>query len=347
VLSNLNESRNEWCSRLVAILTPLIMEGVRSIFAESWKLSMETNELEKYLMTFQNFLCRVPKWNSNIIEDEKKRIVEKSGCGYLEDLITCVHIIQLKVLTCVRVGTRQKKIDISIPKLNDFIHKVYITVASKVYRNAYLFDKYATAIVQQRNSREFEVIVEECILRTIRDSIPTETIVRAYLDVSIEQEEEEVISAGATEGANEGAGAGADEGSGTEGGSTGGADKAASTKIEDSTEPPSVVPSITNIDDKPVITKLSFNDIDQALNDDGRVEEIVAPKTDERLDDISTMRYNQRRAEEEDDDDDDRIKISDDVDLDLGAMDLNPMFSGAAAAAGGGDNIDLGIEEFA
>jgi hypothetical protein len=308
------------------------MEGVRSIFAESWKLSMETNELEKYLMTFQNFLCRVPKWNSNIIEDEKKRIVEKSGCGYLEDLITCVHIIQLKVLTCVRVGTRQKKIDISIPKLNDFIHKVYITVASKVYRNAYLFDKYATAIVQQRNHREFEVIVEECILRTIRDSIPTETIVRAYLDVSIEQEEEEIINGGA--GAEDSATA-------TEGA---GADKEASTKTED-TEPPSVVPSITNIDDKPVITKLSFNDIDQALNDDGRVEEIVAPKTDERLDDISTMRYNQRRAEEEDDDDD-RIKISDDVDLDLGAMDLNPMFGGAAAS-GGGDNIDLGIEDFA
>ena len=338
MLSNLNESRNEWCSRLVAILTPLIMEGVRSIFAESWKLSMETNELEKYLMTFQNFLCRVPKWNSNIIEDEKKRIVEKSGCGYLEDLITCVHIIQLKVLTCVRVGTRQKKIDISIPKLNDFIHKVYITVASKVYRNAYLFDKYASAIVQQRNHREFEVIVEECILRTIRDSIPTETIVRAYLDVSIEQEEEEVISGGATEG-----GSGSTEGGSTEGGSV--KDKEASTNFEDSTEPPSVVPSITNIDDKPVITKLSFNDIDQALNDDGRVEEIVAPKTDERLDDISTMRYNQRRAEEEDDEDDERIRISDDVDLDLGAMDLNPMFSGAAAAAG--DNIDLGIEDFA
>jgi hypothetical protein len=307
------------------------MEGVRSIFAESWKLSMETNELEKYLMTFQNFLCRVPKWNSNIIEDEKKRIVEKSGCGYLEDLITCVHIIQLKVLTCVRVGTRQKKIDISIPKLNDFIHKVYITVASKVYRNAYLFDKYASAIVQQRNHREFEVIVEECILRTIRDSIPTETIVRAYLDVSIEQEEEEVINGGA----------GAEDAATDKEVST---NDTASTKTED-TEPPSVVPSITNIDDKPVITKLSFNDIDQALNDDGRVEEIVAPKTDERLDDISTMRYNQRRAEEEDDDDD-RIKISDDVDLDLGAMDLNPMFGGAAAG-GGGDNIDLGIEDFA
>ena len=60
VLSNLNESRNEWCSRLVAILSPLVMEGVRSIFNESWKLSLDTNEVEKYLMTFQYFLCRVP-----------------------------------------------------------------------------------------------------------------------------------------------------------------------------------------------------------------------------------------------------------------------------------------------
>lgn len=328
VLSNLNESRNEWCSRLVAILTPLIMEGVRSIFAESWKLSMETNELEKYLMTFQNFLCRVPKWNSNIIEDEKKRIVEKSGCNYLEDLITCVHIIQLKVLTCVRVGARQKKIDISIPKLNDFIHKVYINVASKVYRNAYLFDKHATAIVQQRNAREFEVIVEECILRTIRDSIPTETIVRAYLDVSVEQEEEEVIGGDPT--SNED-GVEAKEDAVTK-------EEEALSKVEENPIP-SVVPSITNIDEKPVITKLSFNDIDQALGDDGRVEEISAPKTIERLEDISTMRYNQRREDEEDDDDNDRIKISDDnIDLDLGAMDLDSLL-------GPEEPIDLGIQE--
>lgn len=326
VLSNLNESRNEWCSRLVAILSPLVMEGVRSIFNESWKLSLDTNEVEKYLMTFQNFLCRVPKWNPNIIENEKCRIVEKSGCNYLEDLITCVHVIQLKVLTCVRVGTRQKKIDISIPKLNDFIHKVYINTASKVYRNAYLFDKHATAIIQQRNNREFEVIVEECILRTIRESIPTEAIVRAYLDVSVEQEEEEVFLK--------------EEDDKTS------ANKAAEDKsveeapaIADPEAPPSVVPSITNIDDKPIITKLSFNDIDQALNEDGRVEEISAPKTEERLEDISRMRYEQRRAEEEDDDND-RIKISDDVELDLGAMDL-----------GGGPNdtlpIHLDIEEFA
>ena len=138
VLSNLHESRNEWCSRLVSIFCPLVVEGIQSIFKEAWKVCEDTNEKSKYLMTFQNFLSRIPKWNSVIVEQEKERIIERSGCNYLEDLITCVHIIQLKVLTCIRVGNRQKKIDITIPKLENFIHKVYIHVARKVYMNVYL-----------------------------------------------------------------------------------------------------------------------------------------------------------------------------------------------------------------
>ena len=115
-VSSLHESRNEWASRLVTILTPAIIDGYRSIFDEALKLCQENNEIDKYLMTFQNFITRIPKWNPTIIETEKKRICDKSGCVYLEDLITCVHIIQLKILTAMRVGQKQKKIDIHIPK---------------------------------------------------------------------------------------------------------------------------------------------------------------------------------------------------------------------------------------
>ena len=97
-VNSLTESQNEWCARLVSVLTPLIISGFRSIFDEAWKLCVENNEESKYLMTFQNFISRIPKWNQNIIENERKRICEKSGCTYLEDLITCVHIIQLKTL---------------------------------------------------------------------------------------------------------------------------------------------------------------------------------------------------------------------------------------------------------
>jgi len=67
VISNLHESRNEWCGRLVSLLTPLIIEGIRSIYTEAWKMCEASNEKPKYLMTFQNMLSRIPKWNSFIL----------------------------------------------------------------------------------------------------------------------------------------------------------------------------------------------------------------------------------------------------------------------------------------
>jgi hypothetical protein len=192
-VNGLQESKNEWSARLVNILTPFVIEGIKSMFTESHKLCINNGEEEKYLMTFQNFLSRTPKWNANIIEDERKRIIQRSNCTYLEDLITCVHIIQLKLLTAVRVGNKQKKINISIPKLDDFIHKIYINTCRKLYSHVYLFELKIPPLQVQKHNRELEIIVQDNILNTIRESIPVETILRAYLDESIEEEIEEEI----------------------------------------------------------------------------------------------------------------------------------------------------------
>ena len=326
VISNLHESRNEWCSRLVSIFTPLVIEGIRSIFNESWKMCLDNDEASKYLMTFQNLLSRVPKWNNIIIEEERKRIIDRSGCGYLEDLITCVHIIQLKVLTCIRVGNKQKKIDISIPKLDMFIHKVYIHVARKVYMNVYLFEKNISPLQIQKNQRELESIIQECILMTIRESIPTEAIIRAYMDESVEQEEEVIIE---------------------------NMEDTEPTKEEEKVEPeqkeknveekvPEVVPTIQNLDDNEVVTKLSFNDTDSVLNNMNEVENVDAPKSLERLEDISTSRAIARRLEEEESDtDDERLQIHTDF-VDLSGFDILDEPSGKNMS----DEISLdGIEE--
>jgi len=316
VISNLHESRNEWSARLVSIFTPLVIEGIKSIFNESWKLCLDNDEANKYLMTFQNLLARIPKWNSVIIEEERKRIIERSGCNYLEDLITCVHIIQLKVLTCIRVGNKQKKIDISIPKLDHFIHKVYINTARKVYMNVYLFEKNISPLQTQKNNRELETIVEQCILNAIRESIPTEAIIRAYMDETTEQEEEVIIekieepqedlvvkaSNDNTENNN---------------------DNNDNNVIRKEEDIPSVIPSIQNINNDEVVTRLTFNDIDKVMDEDNKINTISAPKNIERLEEISTSRALQRRLEEEmsDDDDDDRIKIHTDT-IDLSGFDV-------------------------
>ena len=302
VLSNLQESRNEWCSRLISIFSPLLIEGVRSIFNESWNLCVANSEPEKYLMTFQNLLSRVPKWNSVIIEDERTRIIQRSGCNYLEDLITCVHIIQLKVLTCIRVGNKQKKIDISIPKLDHFIHKVYINVARKVYTNTYLFEKNITPLQMQKNNRELEIIVQDCILVTIRESIPTEDIIRAYMDESVEHEETVTI-----ENLND-----------TELAKIAEESKEPEKKEDDKKEEPEVVPSIRNINEEEVVTRLTFNDVDTMIDTNNQRTDVIVSKDIDNLEKIATSNAIQRKLEEEEDDMEDRLKIHTDdfVELD-------------------------------
>jgi hypothetical protein len=307
VISNLHEARNEWCSRLVSIFSPLVVEGIKSIFNESWKLCLETDEASKYLMTFQNLLARIPKWNSVIVEEERKRIIERSGCNYLEELITCVHIIQLKVLTCIRVGNKQKKIDIAIPKLDAFIHKVYIHAARKIYMNVYLFEKNITPLMIQKHMRELELIVQECILTAIRESIPTEEIIKAYMDEAVEHEEEIII-----ENIDEPV-----------------LPLESNTLEEFEIKPESeeisaspIVPSIQDIDDKPVMTRLKFNDYDSIMDENNQVDTISAPKSIERLEEISTERAIQRKLEEEDDLDEKITIHTDSISLD-GLVDLD------------------------
>ena len=289
-VSSLHESKNEWGARLLTILTPLIIEGFKSIFEESYKLCKDNKETEKYLMTFQNFITRIPKWNSSIIETERKRIVDRSGCSYLEELVTCIHIIQLKLLTAMRVGHKQKKIDINIPKLDDFIHKCYINVARKVYKNVYLFELKCPPLQIQKHNRELELIVQECVLNAVRDSIPVESILKAYMDETVEEDVVEEIQ-------------------------------------EQIVEPPPVVEKQAIFEGKEGNVSLKFNDIDKAMTPSGKEELITAPKNIEKLEEISVLRNMQRKMEEEADDE--ILKISnEEVSLDnFDVQILNPQES--------------------
>ena len=296
-VSSLHESKNEWGARLLTILTPLIIEGFKSIFDESYTLCKNNSETEKYLMTFQNFITRIPKWNPTIIETERKRIIERSGCSYLEELVTCIHIIQLKLLTAMRVGQKQKKIDINIPKLDDFIHKVYINVARKVYKNVYLFEVNMLPLQTQKHNRELELIIQECILNAVRDSIPVENILRAYMDETVEEDvveevKEQIIAQPV---------------------------KTEAQEIKEGVKQELVSNLVAN--DKKNNVSLVFNDVDTAMGVNGVQEEISAPKTIERLEEISNLRNMQRKMEEEDDEND-SIKISNE-DISLDNLDIH------------------------
>jgi hypothetical protein len=360
-VTSLGESKNEWCARLVNTLTPAVIDGLRSISDEAWKLCQENEEEDKYLMTFQTFLSRVPKWNPSIIEAERKRICETSGCGYLEELITCVHVIQLKALTCVRVGQKQKKVDLDVPSADAFVHTVYTNVARKVYTNIYLFEKNIAPLQQQKYNRELEIITRECILNSVRDSMPVETILRAYLDetdeIGIDVKEEEVLIPKELTPEQKAEEDKKNEEPSAESGDatpvvvkTAVADQGGElvplapipeiSYAPDNTPPtpPSspVVYGLTKTDGLPpppriiapsIETKIpvGFSDIDKAVDVRGNEVNVTAPKTIERLEQIASVAAEKRKLDDEDDDDD-ILTIGDEVKLEM--EDINDLNRG-------------------
>tara|TARA_B110000211_G_C14087393_1_gene557303 strand:- start:3257 stop:4432 length:1176 start_codon:yes stop_codon:yes gene_type:complete len=361
----LSEAKNEYSSRLVTILTPLIIEGIKSIFNEASKLCLDNDEEDKYLMTFQNFLSRVPKWNSTIIDEETKRIVTQSNCSYLEDLLTCVHITQLKILTSIRVSQKQKKIDIDIPKLNTFIHRCYIYYARKLYSNVYLFESNILPLNYQKNMREAELMCQESVLQVIRENMPVEKILRAYIDETVDEEIiEETIEKQVTE---------LEKKKIEEELETVIKDEKKDGTIKKSEdtivlekpdlEKEKVVASALKTDSiinkiekdtlggpkennikltietpiekiepkEEVVNRLSFNDTDSVVNYDKKASpsnnpppvKLDAPKTLERLEKISFVQNEKRKAEEADDEDDeDKLTIFGDINLELDAIDV-------------------------
>lgn len=293
-VSSLHESKNEWGARLLIILTPLVIEGFKSIFDESLKLCKQNSEMDKYLMTFQNLITRIPKWNANIIENERKRIIERSGCSYLEELVTCIHIIQLKLLTAMRVGQRQKKIDINIPKLDDFIHKVYVYTARKVYKNVYLFELNVQPLQVQKNNRELEIIVQECILNTVRDSIPVESILRAYMDETVEEDVVEEIREQVIE----------------------------TKKDFEKPETQHIHEGGNSLNNENDTVSIKFDDVDRVVTKNGNEELITAPKTIERLEEISALRNMQRKMEDEEENNNEKLNILDEQ-VNLDSLDVH------------------------
>lgn len=359
-VSSLIESKNEWCARLISIITPAVIVGLKSIFEEADELCKNNDEEDKYLMTFQTFLSRVPKWNNEIIEVEKNRIIEVSECKYLEDLITCVHIIHLKALTCIRVGQQQKKVEIDVPSLDNFIHKVYIATARKVYTNVYLFEKNIPPLNIQKHNRELETLIKEAIFQTIRDNMPVENILKAYISETNEEAieiKEEIITESKKkeddikEESKKDIAIETDETKNTEESKTpeikkdeikkedikkeDSKEENKNTIISDSVINPLVKNPLSPIKEvkneikeeikeelNSVSPKIDFKNTDYAIDTQGKQSTIEAPKSLERLEQIAITANNKRKEDEEDEEM--PLNIGEEVKLEIGSInDLN------------------------
>jgi hypothetical protein len=189
-MNGLSESKNAYTYRLMTILTPLMIQGIKCKFDDICNMCIQNDEEDKYLMMFQKSLEDIPIWNEARIENETQRIINESKCDHLDLLLVSCINIQIKIYSYMRVSLQQKRIEYDKPSLNNFIHKCYIAFARKLYTNVYLFEKDIMPIIQQKHMRECELICRESIIAVIDEIIPIKQILNGYME---ETEHEEVI----------------------------------------------------------------------------------------------------------------------------------------------------------
>jgi hypothetical protein len=212
----------------------------------------------------------------------------------------------------MRVGQKQKKIDIQIPKLDDFIHRCYINVARKIYKNVYLFENNIAPLQVQKHNRELEILIQEAILNTLRESIPVESILKAYMDETVEEDVTEEIKEQIIEEPKKEIKENENILKDT--------NTIVSHDIKTELGLPASSSSISNTNIN--TNALSFNDIDYVRDENNNELNVNAPKTIERLEEISEMRNIQRKQEMDEDDANEKLQISGES-VDLTSLDIH------------------------
>jgi len=119
-ISVLVAARDEYIEQLKSIITPLIIQGVNSIYQDALKIS----EGKQTIYKFQQFLKDVLTWNQTILQEESKRIKRK--CPYIMDIVTAIFVSNVKILASIRLKGNNDNIKVKIPTCEIFIHSVYI-----------------------------------------------------------------------------------------------------------------------------------------------------------------------------------------------------------------------------
>lgn len=169
------EAKHEYTKQLCNVIRPVVYESLLTMYNRAVNVSENTNDI---LYHFQKELIKTPSWNSHVIKEETDRIL--ATCSYFNELITAVFLSNVKILSSVKLGNKNKKFQLVIPTNENFVHNVYIKVCKKVFDNPYLFSLKKYNNIMNNMADTFDVI-DECIVHAVRDMLPIKNILESYI----------------------------------------------------------------------------------------------------------------------------------------------------------------------
>ncbi len=155
-------------------LTPFIISLFREMFGQ-----MPKNK--RTLRNLQMQLREVKTWNGHQVKEIVDNIIKSQGREYYEELLTAILVSNAEILSTISVVKNPAKINLKIPKLENYIHECIINVARALYKNAFLFDENASSLQRQRHNNEFVLLVKDAIQFSVQQILPIQDIIKQYI----------------------------------------------------------------------------------------------------------------------------------------------------------------------
>lgn len=190
------EAKAEYTRQLCSFLVPALEGYFLDLLNE---IKTTEKDSKRFLWVFQDSLKQFPDWNIDKVQRETEKIQQATRCDYLEEILTAVFIAHTKVLSAIRLTSKQKKLQITIPKIEHFLHRTMSECARLLWSNAYLFADTGPAIERQKNLRQVEQLLHEAVLQSIRGMVPVKSILKEYLSDDTEEPSTESQEGGAQE----------------------------------------------------------------------------------------------------------------------------------------------------
>ena len=193
-VSTYSEARNEYLKQLSTWIVPYMIQFYRNL----WAVSSREGGQRRAMVVFQEKCAEVPKWNQDLIDENVGKLLDNCRCDYLEELMAAVFIAHTKVLIAVRVSSKHKKLQITLPKLDHFIHRIFSECARSFWKAPYLFLDDEKPIEMQKNLLQAEALCNESIASAVRSLLPIKNILNEYLSEDV-MSSEPVIEEGSAD----------------------------------------------------------------------------------------------------------------------------------------------------
>ena len=177
-----SEAKSEYTKQLVFNFQPVLLRFFLDRFNEVKNLPSVVSKSKSALSEFQESLSQIPEWNLDKVRTESTTLLQSIHCDYIEELITAVFIAHTKILSAIRLHSKpRRKINITVPKPDHFMHRAMSESSRLLWSNVYLFSDSVSSLERQKNMNDVNRFLEEGILQAIRNLLPVKSILRDSL----------------------------------------------------------------------------------------------------------------------------------------------------------------------